>query len=165
MRKNDAFDAKIVNTRLTNIFIAIFAPDERLPSSATQLNSQYHHYVFCRRERNSLQLKKKSLKWRWPGWEGWAGHLGQFAFQRCLTLLICTFHVLYPISSKTPLLWKTCLTPLITAQHLRSVHPWFPILTSPPGPTCNNYAISTSPSCLRNISGIIQWNTLMKERH
>ena len=35
MRKNDAFDAKIVNTRLTEIFIAIFAPDERLPSSAT----------------------------------------------------------------------------------------------------------------------------------
>ena len=37
MRKNDAFDAKIVNTRLTKIFIAIFAPDERLPSSATLL--------------------------------------------------------------------------------------------------------------------------------
>ena len=34
-RKNDAFDAKIVNRRLTKIFIAIFAPDERLPSSAT----------------------------------------------------------------------------------------------------------------------------------
>ena len=32
MRKNDAFDAF---TRLTKIFIAIFAPDERLPSSAT----------------------------------------------------------------------------------------------------------------------------------
>ena len=35
MRKNDAFDPKIVNTRLTKIFIAIIAPDERLPSSAT----------------------------------------------------------------------------------------------------------------------------------
>ena len=35
MRKNDAFVAKIVNTRLTKIFIAIFAPTERLPSSAT----------------------------------------------------------------------------------------------------------------------------------
>ena len=35
--KNDAFDAKIVNTRLTKIIIAIFAPDERLPSSATLL--------------------------------------------------------------------------------------------------------------------------------
>ena len=33
--QKDAFDAKIVNTRLTKIFIAIFAPDERLPSSAT----------------------------------------------------------------------------------------------------------------------------------
>ena len=37
MRKNDAFVAKIVNTGLTKIFIAIFAPDERLPSSATLL--------------------------------------------------------------------------------------------------------------------------------
>ena len=35
MRKNDAFDVKIVNTSLTKIFIAIFALDERLPSSAT----------------------------------------------------------------------------------------------------------------------------------
>ena len=35
MRKNDAFDTKIVNTRLMKIFIAIFAPDERLPSPAT----------------------------------------------------------------------------------------------------------------------------------
>ena len=35
MRKNDAFDAKIVNMRLTKIFIAIFAPYEKLPSSAT----------------------------------------------------------------------------------------------------------------------------------
>ena len=34
-RKNNAFDMKIVNTRLTKIVIAIFAPDERLPSSAT----------------------------------------------------------------------------------------------------------------------------------
>ena len=34
-RKNDAFDAKIVNTRWTKILVAIFAPDERLPSSAT----------------------------------------------------------------------------------------------------------------------------------
>ena len=35
MRKNDAFVAKVVNTHLTKIFMAIFAPDERLPSSAT----------------------------------------------------------------------------------------------------------------------------------
>ena len=35
MRKNDAFVAKIVNTRLTKIVMATFAPDERLPSSAT----------------------------------------------------------------------------------------------------------------------------------
>ena len=39
-RKNDAFDAKIVNTRLTKIFIAIFAPDERLPSSATLVKNK-----------------------------------------------------------------------------------------------------------------------------
>ena len=35
MRKNNVFVAKIVNMRLTKIFIAIFAPDERLPSFAT----------------------------------------------------------------------------------------------------------------------------------
>ena len=44
MRKNDAFDAKIVNTRLTEIFIAIFAPNERLPSSATLDNSSVSEY-------------------------------------------------------------------------------------------------------------------------
>ena len=40
MRKNYAFVAKIVNTRLTKIFMAIFAPDERLPSSATLSETQ-----------------------------------------------------------------------------------------------------------------------------
>ena len=35
MRKNDAFVAEIVNMRLTKTFMAIFAPDERLPSSDT----------------------------------------------------------------------------------------------------------------------------------
>ena len=35
MRKNDAFDAEIVNTQLTKIFIVIFAPDKGLRSSAT----------------------------------------------------------------------------------------------------------------------------------
>ena len=33
--QNDAFVAKIANTHLTKIFMAIFAPYERLPSSAT----------------------------------------------------------------------------------------------------------------------------------
>ena len=42
LHKNDAFVAKIVNTRLTKIFITIFAPDERLPSSATLLETDYH---------------------------------------------------------------------------------------------------------------------------
>ena len=35
MRKNDAFVAKIVNTRLTKILMAIFALAERLPTPAT----------------------------------------------------------------------------------------------------------------------------------
>ena len=35
MRKNDASVAKIANTRLTNIFVPIFALAERLPTSAT----------------------------------------------------------------------------------------------------------------------------------
>ena len=35
MRKNDAFVAKILNTRLTKGFMAIFAPTESLPSPAT----------------------------------------------------------------------------------------------------------------------------------
>ena len=38
---------KIVNTRLTKIFIAIFAPDERQPSSPTLLKSIVHHFS-CR---------------------------------------------------------------------------------------------------------------------
>ena len=39
--QNDAFVAKIVNTGLTNIFMVIFAPDERLPSSATLPSRDY----------------------------------------------------------------------------------------------------------------------------
>ena len=35
MRKNDAFVVKIVNTRLTKCFMAIFAPAESLPSPVT----------------------------------------------------------------------------------------------------------------------------------
>ena len=38
-RKNDAFVAKIVNTRLTKGFMAIFAPAENLPSPATLIRS------------------------------------------------------------------------------------------------------------------------------
>ena len=38
--KNDAFVAKIVNTRLTKICMAIFAFDERLPTSATLVYSR-----------------------------------------------------------------------------------------------------------------------------
>ena len=46
MRKNDAFDAKIVKTRLTKIFIAIFAPDERLPSSVTLVLGEMRILMF-----------------------------------------------------------------------------------------------------------------------
>ena len=45
MRKNDAFVAKIVNTRLTKIFMAIFAPDERLPGSATLYSDNYDYDI------------------------------------------------------------------------------------------------------------------------
>ena len=48
MRKNDTCDAKIVNTRLTKIFIAFFAPDERLPSSAT--------LIYCALDSEKSQL-------------------------------------------------------------------------------------------------------------
>ena len=43
--QKDAFVAKIVNTYLTKIFMAIFAPDERLSSSATLL-SAYNHVLY-----------------------------------------------------------------------------------------------------------------------
>ena len=43
MRKNDAFVAKIVNTRLTKGFMAIFAPAESLPSPATQCLWYFHN--------------------------------------------------------------------------------------------------------------------------
>ena len=52
-RKNDAFDAKIVNMRLTKIFIAIFVPDERLPSSATLVAG------------TCLQSRWTLLMWKW----------------------------------------------------------------------------------------------------
>ena len=50
LRAKDAFVSKIVNTRLTNFFLAIFALAERLPTSATlhvgkqiSVNTMYHH--------------------------------------------------------------------------------------------------------------------------
>ena len=61
MRKNDAFDAKIVNTRLTKIFIAIFAPHERLPSSATLLNITIMSFV---------GEKEILFNWRKKAWNG-----------------------------------------------------------------------------------------------
>ena len=42
-RKNNAFGAKIVNTRLTKGFMAIFAPAESLPSPATLLHVTMSH--------------------------------------------------------------------------------------------------------------------------
>ena len=55
MRKNNTFDEKIVNTRLTKIFIAIFAPDERLPSSATLGGEQYVFLQSAARRVNRLE--------------------------------------------------------------------------------------------------------------
>ena len=46
MRKNDAFVAKIINMRLAKIFMAIFAHDERLPSSATLIRC-INSFTFC----------------------------------------------------------------------------------------------------------------------
>ena len=48
MRKNDAFFAKIVNTRLTKSFMAIFAPAESLPCPATLLPPMFEQYIFFR---------------------------------------------------------------------------------------------------------------------
>ena len=61
--KKDAFVAKIVNTRLTKIFMAIFAPDERLPSSATLLNIQTV-LSFLAINFNTSQFCHLSLSWR-----------------------------------------------------------------------------------------------------
>ena len=44
-RKNNAFVAKIVITRLTKSFMAMFAPAESLPSPAT-LDSSIPYYLF-----------------------------------------------------------------------------------------------------------------------
>ena len=43
MRKNDAFVAKIANTRLTKIFKALFALAERLPTFASLCLSVVHN--------------------------------------------------------------------------------------------------------------------------
>ena len=46
---DDAFVAKIVNTRLTEVYMAFFAFHERLPTSATLLYalSWFHFWSFC----------------------------------------------------------------------------------------------------------------------
>ena len=61
MRKNDAFVAKIVNTGLTKIFMVIFAPDKRLPSFATLLDTRWKpppHYLWD--EVHQCQVKDTS---------------------------------------------------------------------------------------------------------
>ena len=55
MRKNDAFDAKIVNTRLTKGFMTIFAPAESLPSPAT-LPSCIHMEIIKKKPRKRIGL-------------------------------------------------------------------------------------------------------------
>ena len=56
MRKNDAFDAKIVNTRLTKIFIAIFAPNER---EAGEDTGTYFKEITDLEFQNHKNVKKK----------------------------------------------------------------------------------------------------------
>ena len=46
--KNDAFDAKMVNMRLTKIFIAIFASDERLPGCHSEERQMKNHREIIR---------------------------------------------------------------------------------------------------------------------
>ena len=62
-RKNDAFDGKFVNTRLTKIFIVIFAPDERLPSSDTlsdmQKSCPKHQFATKQNHNLEQQFAKK----------------------------------------------------------------------------------------------------------
>ena len=63
MHKNDAFDAKIVNTRFTKIFIAIFAPDERPPTFATLIqNSLSHFSLYCSAWRGPTFLSSAPLQ-------------------------------------------------------------------------------------------------------
>ena len=66
MRKNDAFVAKIVITRLTKGFMAMFAPAESLPSPATLVGGEVEgrfpniHPIW--RIRPSLILVEKSAR-------------------------------------------------------------------------------------------------------
>ena len=48
MRNNDTFVAYIVNTRMTKVFMAIFALTERLPTSATLITS-HNISLYCMR--------------------------------------------------------------------------------------------------------------------
>ena len=57
--KKDSFVAKIVNTRLTKIFMSISSPDERLPSSATlDTTIQTYSSKDTRHQRKELEQKK-----------------------------------------------------------------------------------------------------------
>jgi len=48
MRNNDTFVAKIVNTHITKVFMAIFALAERLPTSTTLITS-HNISLYCMR--------------------------------------------------------------------------------------------------------------------
>ena len=58
--KNDSFVAKIVNTRSMKIFMTIFAPNERLPSSATLTRNV--------NDERYLWSKKIKLTYIFGGW-------------------------------------------------------------------------------------------------
>ena len=66
MRKNDAFDAKIVNTRLTKIFIAIFAPDER---EAGEDTGTYFREITDLEFQNHKNVKKMYFPHTWTSWD------------------------------------------------------------------------------------------------
>ena len=70
MRKNSALVVKIANTRLTKIFMGLFALAERLPTSATLMYQVYLDRLSAwlqksRRSRRLGNLIKRHLKDRW----------------------------------------------------------------------------------------------------
>ena len=58
MRKNDAFVAKFVNRRLTKIFMATFAPDEKREKNWSDFEYAKPYTIYLR----SPQISPKSLK-------------------------------------------------------------------------------------------------------
>ena len=68
---NDAFDAKIVHTRLTKIFIAIFAPDEWLSSSATLSSSSIQQTTQWKVKFTTQSCRALNFKVAKECWKRW----------------------------------------------------------------------------------------------